>query len=101
MLGAGGATNWERMCLGLSSVVVSVARNQDEINRQLAEQGFIRFLGKAETAAIGDIQTALLSVLSDASKNSIQSEAMRKVVDGCGTARVAKIMQEERRHAIT
>ena len=101
MLGAGGATNWERMCLGLTSVVVSVARNQDDINRELAGQGFIHFLGKAETAAIGDIQTALLSVLSDAGKNAVQSKAMRKVVDGCGTERVAQIMQEARKHAIT
>jgi len=101
MLGAGGATNWERMCLGLTSIVVSVAHNQDEINRELADQAFIHFLGKAEAAAISDIQTALLSILSDAIKNSVQSKAMRTVVDGCGTARVAQLMQEARKHAIT
>ena len=101
MLGAGGATNWERMCLGLTSVVISVAHNQDDINRELGDQGFIYFLGKAETAAIGDIQTALLFVLSDASKNSVQSKAMRKVVDGCGAERVALIMEEAIKHATT
>jgi UDP-2,4-diacetamido-2,4,6-trideoxy-beta-L-altropyranose hydrolase len=89
------------MCLGLTAVVISVAHNQDDINRELADQGFIHFLGKAETVAIGDIQTALLSVLSDASKNSVQSKAMRKVVDGCGAEQVALIMEEARKHAIT
>jgi UDP-2,4-diacetamido-2,4,6-trideoxy-beta-L-altropyranose hydrolase len=100
MLGAGGATNWERMCLGLTSVVVSVARNQDDINRELADQRLIYFLGKAETAAIGDIQTVLLSVLDSVSKNSAQSKAMRKVVDGCGTERVARMMLKARKYDI-
>ena len=100
MLGAGGATNWERMCLGLTSVVVSVARNQDQINSELADQALIHFLGKAETTAVGAIQTVLSSVLSDTSANLVHSKAMRQVVDGRGAERVALLMQEAAKHAI-
>lgn len=98
MLGAGGATNWERMCLGLTSIVVSVAHNQDDINRDLADREVIHFLGKAENISIEHIKVAMRSVLSNASKNSAQSKTMRKLVDGRGAERVAKVMVEMTAH---
>ncbi len=100
MLGAGGTTNWERMCLGLNSIVVSVARNQDEINRELADQALIHFLGKAESISVDNIQATVRFVLDNSSYNCTQSKAIRKVVDGCGTKRVAQLLMEEANYAI-
>jgi spore coat polysaccharide biosynthesis predicted glycosyltransferase SpsG len=77
-----------------------VARNQDQINSELADQALIHFLGKAETTAVGAIQTVLSSVLSDTSANLVHSKAMRQVVDGRGAERVALLMQEAAKHAI-
>ncbi|WP_203300258.1 UDP-2,4-diacetamido-2,4,6-trideoxy-beta-L-altropyranose hydrolase [Marinobacter sediminum] len=94
MLGAGGATNWERMCLGLPAIVVSVARNQDSINEELDELSLLHFLGSAENVAVEKIRTCLAPVLRNTQVNSAQSRAMRGVVDGNGTARLVKAMEQ-------
>jgi len=44
-LGAGGATSWERLCLGLPTLVVTVADNQRPIADALNKMGLIRWLG--------------------------------------------------------
>ena len=44
-IGAGGATTWERCCLGLPSLVVSIAENQRPACAALAVAGVIQYLG--------------------------------------------------------
>jgi spore coat polysaccharide biosynthesis predicted glycosyltransferase SpsG len=44
-IGAGGATTWERMCLGLPSVVISNAENQRPTSEALARVGLIHYAG--------------------------------------------------------
>ena len=44
-IGAGGTTVWERMCLGLPSIVVAIERNQVSIAQDLAHFGHICYLG--------------------------------------------------------
>lgn len=88
MLGAGGATNWERMCLGLNSVVVSVAENQDQVNKELSSRELIHFLGKAEEVDSLIISDILKVLLESPEKISVCSEKMQAVVDGLGCVRV-------------
>jgi UDP-2,4-diacetamido-2,4,6-trideoxy-beta-L-altropyranose hydrolase len=45
-IGAGGTTVYERSFLGLPSIVISIAKNQEEIARDLHEEGYIYYLGK-------------------------------------------------------
>ncbi|MCR8913698.1 UDP-2,4-diacetamido-2,4,6-trideoxy-beta-L-altropyranose hydrolase [Marinobacter panjinensis] len=90
MLGGGGATNWERMCLGLTTIVVSVAHNQYETCQQLAKHGLINFVGVAEEISIEDIQRTLRGILGDSPRRVKQMEMMRNVVDGYGTERIVK-----------
>lgn len=99
MLGAGGATNWERMCLGLPAIVVSVARNQESINEELDDLSLLHFLGRAKDVSVEEIRTCLASVLENTRCNADQSRAMRQVVDGTGTARLVEAM-EQISHAI-
>ncbi|WP_417536707.1 UDP-2,4-diacetamido-2,4,6-trideoxy-beta-L-altropyranose hydrolase [Methylophaga sp.] len=99
ILGAGGATNWERMCLGLPAIVVSVARNQESINEELDHLSLLHFLGRAEDVSVEEIRTCLASVLENTRCNADQSRAMRQVVDGTGTARLVEAM-EQISHAI-
>jgi UDP-2,4-diacetamido-2,4,6-trideoxy-beta-L-altropyranose hydrolase len=94
MLGAGGATNWERMCLGLNSVVVSVARNQDDINRELESQRLISFVGNAEVLGVEPIRESIQFTLRNPKHNQHQSIAMRRIVDGYGAQRVAQKLKE-------
>jgi UDP-2,4-diacetamido-2,4,6-trideoxy-beta-L-altropyranose hydrolase len=85
MLGAGGSTNWERMCLGLNSVVTSVAMNQYEINLALARKELIEFLGPANILTDDAVSLVISNTLQDIRVNEKRSAAMRKVVDGRGT----------------
>lgn len=94
MLGAGGTTNWERMCLGLNSVVLSVAENQTDINRQLETQNLIQFQGHAETLDLEKIHKAIEFALDHPEYNKDQSNAMRTIVDGRGTLRAAKTLKD-------
>lgn len=94
MLGAGGATNWERMCLGLNSVVTSVASNQDEINQMLARKGLIEFLGPADKLADTAVTQAIENAIQNSELNMKQSATMRGVVDGRGVEYVIRELLE-------
>ena len=96
MLGAGGATNWERMCLGLSSIVVSVAENQYEINKELLSRALIYFLGKVDEVDSLNISNMLNQLVGSPERVAACSEKMRVVVDGLGCPRVVnKLLSQD------
>lgn len=47
-IGAGGTTTWERCFLGLPSLVLSIANNQEEICQSLAKEKVIHYIGNKE-----------------------------------------------------
>ncbi len=59
MLGAGGATTWERCFLSLPSIVTAVAENQFEICDDCATAGIIYYLGHWNKVKIDDICKAV------------------------------------------
>lgn len=88
-IGAGGATTLERLCLGLPSVVVTVADNQKPVAAELARRGLITWLGDE-----ADLQD---DVLEEALRRAIQEPfpdllAQAPEIDGRGAARVAAYM---------
>lgn len=95
MLGAGGSTNWERMCLGLNSIVVSVAPNQDQVNHELQSKGLIKFLGKAENVHPETIATALQEQVENPAMMETRAEKMRALVDGQGCKRVVQTLTDQ------
>lgn len=101
MVGAGGTTSWERLCVGLPCVVLSVAENQLELSRALDSEGFVVHLGAFEQVSGSDIQDALLKMANDPKRLKILSAQMRQMVDGLGVNRVSeRITQEIRSRAI-
>ena len=91
-LGAGGTTTWERCCLGLPSVVTTVAANQVLYNRELARDGLIAYAGDSSQLT-DDRLAAILGPLvkhphtaADLARNSW------RLVDGWGAVRVAELM---------
>lgn len=94
MLGAGGATNWERMCLGLNSIVTSVARNQRKVNEDLCRRQLLHFLGDAEEVTTENIRATLNLMVGCPLEVSEQSKRMRECVDGNGCKRVSKLLCE-------
>ena len=95
MLGAGGATNWERMCLGLNTIVISVAANQDSVNQELRKKGLINFLGTAEEVTLDTVSSALKKVLANPSNNAMQARNMQAIVDGKGCQRVVETLLDQ------
>lgn len=86
-IGAGGVTNWERMCLGLPSVVIAIADNQIPISRQLDAEGAIRFLGTSASVTIEVLQRALVDEIGGHRYLQRARIGMKKC-DGLGTTRV-------------
>lgn len=63
-IGAGGATNWERFCLGLPSLVITLAENQKLVNNYLSKLRLIELIGDVETIKIEHVRAAIGAALS-------------------------------------
>ena len=87
-IGAGGATTWERACLGLPSLVVVSAVNQLPFAQALDDAGHLRLLGEEASVTTDQIRFALLSLISKKGT----SEAATGLTDGWGAPRLAIAM---------
>lgn len=86
-IGAGGVTNWERMCLGLPSLVITLAENQVPISKILGNEGVLKLVGSADSSTVKDIRNALLDELQTHRYLRSTEMAMKKC-DGLGVERV-------------
>jgi UDP-2,4-diacetamido-2,4,6-trideoxy-beta-L-altropyranose hydrolase len=84
-IGAGGATTWERACLGLPSMVVTIADNQLPFVQALDQAGKVQLLGRAAEVSAEQIRLALISAL----KQHCPRGSGHDLCDGWGAARVA------------
>jgi len=91
-VGAGGGTTWERLCMGLPSLVLSVAENQVPACEALASSGLIRYLGDAHKLDIAAIESALLEALAAAGQLHALTASYKTLVDGWGADRVAEVI---------
>lgn len=92
--GAGGTTTWERCCLGLPSVVISLAQNQVPIASALEETGIVNYLGHHDSVSSMDLKKVLMDQLN-LGFNSRMSDASRKLVDGKGAQRIVEVILEQ------
>lgn len=104
-IGAGGATSWERLCLGLPALVVTQAENQRPIAAELSERGLIRWLGNDDvvddrtiTAALGDlIREGLDAEWSRACSATVDGKGVNRV---CAALTVTAVTPMRARHAM-
>jgi UDP-2,4-diacetamido-2,4,6-trideoxy-beta-L-altropyranose hydrolase len=86
-IGASGSTNWERLFLGLPSLVFTVAENQQEFAKKLDDLRLIRLLGDAsDKKSIVKISKNLLAIndlndWSDRCFKSCKSDGASKIVE--------------------
>ncbi|CAG0949770.1 UDP-2,4-diacetamido-2,4, 6-trideoxy-beta-L-altropyranose hydrolase [Anaerolineales bacterium] len=91
-LGAGGATTWERMCLGLPSIVISIAENQRPASEALAEARLIHYAGHFPDIKT-DHLTQLLMRQSHATEKLAELSTNNQLqVDGLGTLRLVEVL---------
>jgi RimJ/RimL family protein N-acetyltransferase len=83
-IGGGGTTTWERLCLGVPSVVATLADNQVTVTEPLARAGYVRWIGSSSETTSASYLEAVRSrpVLGD----------LVPLVDGYGTTRVAEYL---------
>lgn len=98
-IGAGGATVWERLCLGLPSIVISLAENQKPVCKDLASAGLIRYLGFQDQVDEGLIHRTLSNIL-DSKSIPEWSGRCRAVCDGEGLERVAEVIIAQTRQPL-
>lgn len=91
-VGAGGGTSWERAALGLPTLCIAVAANQQANAERLAAAGVHLYLGKAETVAVAGLREAIRLLVSNFGLRQSLSARSRALVDGHGTRRVAAAM---------
>jgi len=88
-LGAGGSTTWERLCLGLRSLVVTVAENQIHFIKDLSQAGFLTLLGSSKNVSVMDIRKALSRALKEQHQMYNQAQKGMILVLGHGAEIVA------------
>jgi len=91
-IGAGGTTTSERMCLGLPTVVVSIAKNQEPGCEALSHAGLIRYLGDLRLLRPSDLSDALKEWVGCRERMVELSTRSQLTVDGLGTLRLAECL---------
>jgi len=91
-IGAGGATTWERCCLGLPSMVISTANNQLPACHALAAEDAIKYLGHLNGVTSDTFTKSLLHLKSDPEQLDLYSRNCRRLVDGLGVGKVVEYL---------
>lgn len=97
MISAGGSTTWERMCLGLPAIVISVAANQTPTNLALMNAGYIDFLGVMNDVNVSNITEAITRCLANPTTLKAQSSICQKLVTGDGAQIIYQQLLEGRK----
>ena len=89
-IGAAGSTSWERCCLGLPTIMLVLANNQQVIASALEDAGAARTFDinilEAEPLAFDQVIKSVVPKMKDMSK------AASKVTDGLGALRLSRFL---------
>lgn len=88
-IGAGGATTLERCALGLPSLVIAVAVNQELLCEYLAKKGIIIYLGLSDSVDATKIQKSILTMIDDKKTFFFIQNLSKNTIDCLGSGRVA------------
>ena len=91
-IGAGGTTVGERCVLGLPSLVTTVAENQERIISDMAECGYLLFLGQPEMVSVDSLYHALEIALQSPWLLISFDRKTQSLIDGRGADRVVQEM---------
>ncbi len=91
VISAGGATTWERMCLGRPSIMTCIVENQQALSQQLEKNGYQRLI--INEKASSDIwYQAISDLVRDTNQLQQLSKKSMQLVDGLGAVRVVDAM---------
>ena len=91
-IGAGGTTTWERMVIGIPSIVVTLADNQVDLTRDLSQDGYINWIGNADQVDEWVIYNALIEAIKNPDQLREQACSCQNLVNGKGAQVVADLL---------
>lgn len=91
---AGGSTCWELLYMGVPTIILTVADNQEGIARGLKEHGAAENPGWVDALGSGEIAALLERVIIDKKSRRQMSVNGRGLVDGRGAERVVQAIVE-------
>lgn len=86
--GAAGTSSWERCCLGLPTILVTIAENQKKIAKALDQVGALCFAGDREGLSQQILTKMFFDLAGNPDKRHAMSRAASAICDGQGTPRV-------------
>jgi UDP-2,4-diacetamido-2,4,6-trideoxy-beta-L-altropyranose hydrolase len=89
-IGAGGITVWERCALALPGAVITVAENQEKTVSDMAEFGYLLFLGRSETVSVDSLYHALEITIKSPWFLTSFARKTQSLVDCKGVNRIAQ-----------
>ncbi len=93
-IGAAGTSAWERCCLGLPSLVVTIAGNQRDIAKAISEAGTAKVIGDAEDLTPALIASELRQLHENPDLLTLMSVKAAAVCDGFGAIRASLPLQQ-------
>jgi UDP-2,4-diacetamido-2,4,6-trideoxy-beta-L-altropyranose hydrolase len=91
-IGAGGVAALERCCIGVGSVTIAVAANQEPALAALAQAGAILHLGSFDQIEAISLRDCVISLRRDSARLARVSTAAAGITDGKGTDRVLEAL---------
>ncbi len=87
-IGAGGTATWERCCVGVPTITVILAENQENISESLDKEGSLINLGWYHKVTEDNIKEVVEGLIDNPQKMVSMSDKSRNLVDGEGVNRV-------------
>lgn len=81
-IGAGGATTWERCILGLPTLTVVFATNQEQTTLDLSQAGAIRYLGWGNKLSVTELADAIHAAMAHPQEMQAMSRRAMQLMDG-------------------
>jgi len=85
---AGGSTTYEMAYMGVPTVAITIANNQQPVVADLDERGVVKSIGKPDEFSDNDFLACLRDLLANESERKSMSEKGMKLIDGYGAYRV-------------
>ncbi len=95
-IAAGGSTSWELCLMGLPTLMVILADNQEKIVQGLEQAGIVVNLGWHHTLNQATFIHKLTALLQNPHQQQQMGQRGQKLVDGYGPQRTAQAMQQKR-----
>ena len=87
-IGSGGTNTWERISIGLPSIVFCIANNQKKICEFLSKKKIINYLGLFNTGSRLKLKKEIIKTQNNYKNIRINSEENKHLIDGFGLERI-------------